>query len=102
MNSIDTRYHNVSNTDRFNDFFNCTNLKCGISIMYTSSLQFSAEEMVDTNSDRIVGIKLKTQIYRSLFIFGVYLPADGLTDNYRQELNVLDDLHYHITLITAF
>jgi len=38
-----------------------------------------------------------SQTYRSLFIFSVYLPADGLIDNYRQELNVLDDLYpYYI------
>ena len=65
--------------------------------MYTSSLQFSAKEMVDTNSERIVGIELKSQNYRSLSIFGIYLPTDGLIDNYRQELNVLDDFYpYYI------
>ena len=33
----------------------------------------------------------------SLFIFGVYLPTDGLIDNNRQQLNVLDDLYaYYI------
>jgi hypothetical protein len=33
----------------------------------------------------------------TIFIFGVYLPADGLIDNNRQELNALDDLHtYYI------
>jgi hypothetical protein len=53
--------------------------------------------MVDTNSDRNVDIELKSLTYRSIFIFGVYLPADGLIDNYRQELNALDDLHtYYI------
>jgi hypothetical protein len=40
--------------------------------------------MVDTNSERIVGIELKSQNYMSLFIFGVYLPTDGLIDNNRQ------------------
>ena len=24
MNSVDTRYHSISTTDRFNDFFSCT------------------------------------------------------------------------------
>ena len=93
MNSIDTRYHSVSTTDRFDDFFDHAHVKDDISIMYTSSLQFSAKEMVDTNSERIVGMELKSQNYRSLFIFGIYLPTDGLIDNNRQELNVLDDLY---------
>ena len=43
MNSIDTIYHSVSKTDKLNDFFDHTHVKDGISIMYTSSLQFSAE-----------------------------------------------------------
>ena len=97
MNSIDTRYHSVSTTDKLNDYFNCTHGKGGISIMYKSSLQFSVKEMVDAKSDRIVGIERKSQNYRSIYIFGVYLPADGLIDNYRQELNALDDLYsYYI------
>ena len=58
--------------------------------------------MVDTNSERIVGIELKSQNYMSLFIFGVYLPTDGLIDNNRQELNVLDDLYpYYINYCNA-
>ena len=53
--------------------------------------------MVDANSERNVDIELKSLTYRSIFIFGVYLPADGLIDNYRQVLNALDDLHtYYI------
>jgi hypothetical protein len=41
-------------------------------MMYKSSLQSLVKEMVDTNSDRIVGIEQKCQNNRSLFIFGVY------------------------------
>lgn len=48
--------------------------------------------------DRIVGVELENQIYRSLFIFGVYLPDDGLIDNYRKELHALNDLYpYYIS-----
>ena len=79
INSIDTIYHSVSKTDRFNDFLNCTHGKGGIYMMYIFSLQFMVKEMVYTNSDRIVCIELKSQNYRSIlnFIFGVYLPVDG-------------------------
>ncbi|CAG2243072.1 unnamed protein product [Mytilus edulis] len=55
------------------------------------------EEITETNSDRIVGVELKNKSFGSIFIFGVYLPADGSIDNYRQELNALDDLYtYYI------
>jgi len=67
MNSIDIRYHSVSKTDRLNDFFNYTHDKGGIFIMHNSSLQFLEKEIVDTNSERIVGIELKSQNYRSIF-----------------------------------
>ncbi|CAG2250536.1 unnamed protein product [Mytilus edulis] len=97
MNSIDMRYKSISKTDKLNDLYNCTHGKGGISILYKASLQFSVEEIIETNSDRIVGIELKNKSFGSIFIFGVYLPADGSIDNYRQELNALDDLYtYYI------
>ncbi|CAG2249402.1 unnamed protein product [Mytilus edulis] len=97
MNSIDMRYKSISKTDKLNDLCNCTHGKGGISILYKASLQFSIEEITETNSDRIVGVELKNKSFGSIFIFGVYLPADGSIDNYRQELNALDDLYtYYI------
>jgi hypothetical protein len=42
-------------------------------------------------------IVLQVSVNGWQYIFGVYLPADGLIDNYRQELNALDDLYsYYI------
>jgi hypothetical protein len=67
MNSIDTGYHSVSKTDKLNYFFNWTHDKDWIYRMYNSSLQFLIKDMVDTKSDRIVGIELKNQNYRSIF-----------------------------------
>ena len=67
MNSIETRYYSVSKTDRLKYFFHCTHAKCGTSIMYKSSLHYLVNEMVDANSERIVGIRLKRQYCRSIF-----------------------------------
>ena len=67
MNSIDTGYHSVSKTDKLNYFFNWTHDKGWIYRMYNSFLQFLIKDMVDTKSDRIVGIELKNQNYRSIF-----------------------------------
>ena len=44
MNSIDTRYHSVSKTDRLKYFVNCAHDKCGATIMYISSLQYGCFE----------------------------------------------------------
>ena len=93
MNSIDSRYTAVSKTDSLCTDYNCTHGKGGISIMYKTSLQFSVEEIHDTNSDRIVGVKLKNNLHGSIFVFGAYLPADSSIDNYRVTLNALDDLY---------
>lgn len=93
MNSIDMSFNSVSRTDKLDSEFNCTHGKGGISIMYKKKLQFSVDEFLDTNSDRIVGIELKSLTCGSVFIFGVYLPADGSIDKYRHEIHVLDDLY---------
>ena len=67
MDIIDTRYQGVSKTDGLNYFFNCTLAKGWIYILCNYSLQSLENEIVDTNSDRIVGIELKGQNYRSIF-----------------------------------
>ncbi|CAG2225389.1 unnamed protein product [Mytilus edulis] len=68
MNSIDMRYKSISKTDKLNDLYNCTHGKGGISILYKASLQFSTEEIIETNSDRIVGIELKNKSFGSHYI----------------------------------
>ena len=64
MSSIDTKYQRVFKTDRLDVFFNCTHDKGWIYIMYNSFLQFLVKEMADANSDRVVGVELKSQNYR--------------------------------------
>ena len=62
--------------------YNCTHGKGGISIIYKTTLQFVIDHIYETNSDRIVGIKIKCKTYEPLFVFGVYLPADSSIDNF--------------------
>jgi exonuclease III len=51
------------------------------------------DKIYKTNSERIVGIRIKCKTYEPLFVFGVYLPANSSIDNFREELNALDDLY---------
>ena len=51
------------------------------------------DHIYKTNSERIVGIQIKCKTHEPLFVFGVYLPADSSIDNFREELNALDDLY---------
>ena len=46
-----------------------------------------------TSVSKIVGIQIKYKTYEPLFVFGVYLPADSSIDNFREELNAVDDLY---------
>ena len=51
------------------------------------------DHIYKTNSERIVDIQIKCKTHEPLFVFGVYLSADSSIDNFREELNALDDLH---------
>ncbi|VDI54683.1 Hypothetical predicted protein [Mytilus galloprovincialis] len=66
--------------------------KGGVAILYKNTLQFSVSEIHDINSERVVGLQIKTKSNGSIFIFGAYLPSDDSIDNYRNELNMLDTL----------
>ncbi len=92
-NSIDNRYTSVSKSDRLGSGYNCTHGKGCIYIMYNTTLQFAIDHIYETNSERIVGIQIKCKTYEPLFVFGVYLPADSSIDNFREELNTVDDLY---------
>jgi hypothetical protein len=67
MNSIDTLYHSIAKSDRWNDIFICAHDKGCIYMIYKSALQFLEKEMVDAKSDRIVGNEPRNQNYRSIF-----------------------------------
>lgn len=98
MSSIDTNYISVSKGDKLNTGYNCYHGKGCVSILYKKTLQFSINELYEINSDRIVGLELKNQTYGSLFVFGTYLPSDNVLDNYRHELNVLDELYTYYSI----
>lgn len=73
--------------------------KGGIAIMYRKELELSICWLTDLDSTRIIGIELKTSCDRSLFIFGVYLPSDSAIQPYASELNLLEHLEAHYSLL---
>ncbi|CAG2226562.1 unnamed protein product [Mytilus edulis] len=95
LSSIEQGYNCVCKADSLPNFHNAYHGKGGIAILYKSTLQFSINEIHDTNSERIVGLEIKAPFKGSLFIFGAYLPSDESVDNYRTELNILDTLYTH-------
>ncbi|CAC5359457.1 unnamed protein product [Mytilus coruscus] len=95
LSSIEQGYKCVCKADSLPNFYNAYHGKGGIAILYKSTLQFSINEIHDTNSERIVGLEIKTPSKGSIFIFGAYLPSDESVDNYRTELNILDTLYTH-------
>lgn len=48
----------------------------GIGIMYKREIEQSICELVDIYSSCTIGLQIKRHCDRSLYIFGVYLPAD--------------------------
>ena len=66
--------------------------KGGVAILYKKSLEFYTNS-VCTNSNRVVGICLKTPNHCPLYVFGVYLPSENDIDQYRKVLDVLNGLH---------
>jgi exonuclease III len=65
--------------------------KGGVAILYKKSLEFYTSS-VYTNCNRVVGICLNTPNHVPLFVFGVYLPSENDIDQYREVLNVLNEL----------
>ena len=56
-------------------------VKAALPYYIEKSVQFSVDEIMDTSSNRIVGIELKSQLHGSLFIVGAYSPSDESIDN---------------------
>lgn len=66
----------------------------GVAIMYRKCLAFSIREIPCFDSNRIIGIELKT-CNGCVYILGAYLPSDNNVDNYAYELNLLENLYNH-------
>ena len=47
---------------------------------------------IHIDSNRVIGIELKSDNER-MYIFGVYLPADGNIDSYVYEFNIVEGLY---------
>ncbi|VDI17291.1 Hypothetical predicted protein [Mytilus galloprovincialis] len=98
LSTIERGYNCISKADALPIGYNAYHGKGGIAILYKTSLQFSVNEISDINSSRIAGIELKNQSYGSLFIFGAYLPSDDSIENYKSELNILDNLYTYYSV----
>lgn len=90
LNSIDKGYISTATFEK--SLKNGDIGKGGVAILYKRSLEFYTS-LINTNSNRVIGICLKTPTHVPLYIFGVYLPSENDVDKYREELNVLHDLY---------
>lgn len=65
--------------------------KGGVACLIKKSLVYTRKEIhIDFN--RVIGIKLKSDNER-VYIFGVYLPADGNVDSYAYEFNIVEGIY---------
>lgn len=93
LSTIEKGYNCISKADILCDNYAAYHGKGGIAILYKDSLQFNVVELLDIASTRIIGIELKNQSNKSLFILGTYLPSDESIDNYKNELNILESVY---------
>ena len=81
LSTIEQGYNSIGKADFLPNSYNAHHGKGGIAILYKNTLQFAVNEIFDTESQRIVGIELKSSSSGSIFIFGAYLPSDESLDN---------------------
>ena len=82
---------NISNN--YTSFINDMNIPL-VAILIKKDLMFSITEIQNINNNRIVGIELKSEDNCvPLYIFGVYLPADGDLNKYNDCIDKMDALY---------
>ena len=89
MNSINGNYISHSCCDKTLDSYSM--LRCGkggVSIMYKKTLA-SRIELINTDSDRLIGIRLLGLTAKPFFIFSVYMPSNNCINDYRDQLNLI-------------
>ncbi|CAC5420984.1 unnamed protein product [Mytilus coruscus] len=92
LSTIEQGYTCIGKAEDLPNSYHAYHGKGGVAILYKNTLQFSVSEIHGINSEKIVGLQIKSKSNGSIFIFGAYLPSDDSIDNYRNELNMLDTL----------
>ena len=95
MNCLHNDYVSISCSDRTLDSYSM--LRCGkggVSIMFKKTLA-SRVEAINTDSDRIIGIKLIGYGMKPYYVFAVYMPSNNYINDYRDELNQVQAIYTH-------
>ncbi|CAC5367855.1 unnamed protein product [Mytilus coruscus] len=93
LNTLDKNYHIIGTADT-NVNVNIETSKFGkggVAIMYKKTLKFNIKPINCSVSERLVGIEIQCNESYSIFVFSVYLPADSYMQNYKYELNIVED-----------
>ena len=110
LNSIHAGYTSFARSDKTFDQYSAARCgKGGVGFIYRKSLDRNIEHL-DCGNERIVGIKLSgyTVSHQPLFLFCVYMPADGPIDSYDQHIEQLTyifneyDMQGHVILCGDF
>ncbi|CAG2221397.1 unnamed protein product [Mytilus edulis] len=91
LNTLDNNYHSLGIADTS---VNIETSKCGkggVAIMYKKTLKFNIKPINCPVSERILGIEIQCNENYSIFVFSVYLPADSNIQNYKYEMNIVED-----------
>ncbi|CAG2200520.1 unnamed protein product [Mytilus edulis] len=91
LNTLDTNYHSIGIADTNINIETCKCGKGGVAIMYKKTLKFNIKPINCPVSERLLGIEIQCNENYSIFVFSVYLPADSNMQNYKYELNIVED-----------
>ena len=72
--------------------------KGGIALLIKKSIEYSCKEVSCMDSNRIVGVELRDSNGNMMYIFCVYLPADGDIENYSYEIGLLESLYTYYSI----
>ena len=90
MNSINGNCISHSCCDKTLDSYSM--LRCGkggVSILYKKT-SASRIALINTDSDRLIGIRLLGLTTKPFFIFSVYMPSNNCINDYRDQLNLIE------------
>ncbi len=91
LDSIDINYTSYAYADTSVNLETYRCGKGGVAILCRKDIGFNITQLECNQSERIIGVELKTMSNESIFIFSVYLPANNNIDEYKYELNILND-----------
>ena len=101
LDSIDNNFASFAKAD--NSLDNYSRARCGkagVAVLYKRYLKgITVTPLNQIGNDRVIGVEIKGVLNVALYVFCAYMPADGNIIRYREQLELLYDLHQYYSAI---